>query len=476
MVGMLVVGLAASSLPTVVQAAEGPSHAEAVGALRKAVSFYMGEVGYRGAYVYRYASDLSKQEGEGQAYRTTGWTEPPGTPAVGEAYLRAWRLTGDKLCLDAARQAATALIATQLKSGGWDSRFELGAEHRKRYAYRVDGDQAGKNNMTTLDDNKTQSAVMFLMHLDEVLEFKDARLHEAVTYALDHLLAAQYPNGAWPQRFDAPPDPAKHPVKRASYPDSWSRTFPNIKYSSFYTFNDNTIGDVVDVMLEAHRIYGKDVYMASARKTGDFILMAQMPEPQPGWAQQYSPEMHPVWARKFEPPAVSGGEGQWIMSTLMLLYQETGDRKFLGPIPRALDYYEKSELPNGKLPRFLELKTNRGLYFTKDYQLTYSSDDMPTHYGFIVDSRVDRLRDQYESLAAKDPSRLSKRTGEIRKPRMSSGLAKDARKLIDSLDKRGAWVQDGKMSEYQDDIRQIIESRTFARNLVKLAEFVAASE
>ena len=87
-------------------------------------------------------------------------------------------------------------------------------------------------------------------------------------------------------------------------------------------------------MLEAARIYKEPRYLASAEKGGEFMLLSQMPEPQPGWAQQYDREMHPAWARQFEPPSITGGESQSVMRALMLLYRETGRQKYLEPLPR----------------------------------------------------------------------------------------------------------------------------------------------
>ena len=60
------------------QAALPPTPTEAKAALRKAVDFFQNKAGYRGAYLYKYSADLKKQEGEGLAYKTTGWTQPPG--------------------------------------------------------------------------------------------------------------------------------------------------------------------------------------------------------------------------------------------------------------------------------------------------------------------------------------------------------------------------------------------------------------
>ena len=60
--------------------------------------------------------------------------------------------------------------------------------------------------------------------------------------------------------------------------------------------------------------------------------------------------MHPAWARVFEPPSVTGGESQGILRTLMVLYRETGNRKYLEPIPRALAYLKRSVLSRPASP------------------------------------------------------------------------------------------------------------------------------
>ena len=302
-------------------------------ALRRAVGFFREHVAREGGYVFRYSEDLARREGEERVGATTAWLQPPGTPAVGMAYLTAHEATDDPYYLDAARETALALVRGQLRSGGWDNRIEFDPEERARYSYRVDPERPGARNVTTLDDDKTQSAVRLLMGVDRALDFKDPTIHEATRYALDRLTAAQYPNGAWPQRFQAPPDPDKFPVKRASYPESWPRAHPRGDYGGYYTLNDNTQADTVGVMLEAARVYEEPRYRAAALRGGDFVLLAQMPEPQPAWAQQYDADMHPAWARRFEPPAVTGGESHGAMRILLHVYRETGDARYLEPIP-----------------------------------------------------------------------------------------------------------------------------------------------
>ena len=450
--------------------------AQSSAALRSATDFFRTQVATEGGYLWRYSDDLSRREGENKATATQVWVQPPGTPSVGLAFLTAYEATGDKYYLEAARDTANALVKGQLHSGGWDYLIEFDPQRRGRFAYRVDAKSPDSRNFSTLDDNNTQSALRLLMRVDAALEFKDENIYEAAGYALDCLLKAQYPNGAWPQRFDKFPDAAKFPVKKASYPESWSRTFPGVNYFTFYTFNDNTIADMIDTMFEAARVYNEPKYRAAAERAGGFILLAQMPDPQPAWAQQYDVDMHPAWARKFEPPAVTGGESQGVLRTLLRLYRETGDKKYLEPIPRAIDYLRRSALPDGRLARFYELRANKPLYFTKDYQLTYDDSDVPTHYGFKTGSGLDAIEKQYDRLRSLDPSQLNPSPKPDR-PQPSKSLEVQVRSAIAALDDRGRWVEAGRLRYHgtDDPTRRIIDCQTFMRNVEVLSRYLAAT-
>jgi hypothetical protein len=463
---LMILGLAGPS-GTIAQAQPQPTRTEAAAALKKAVTFFHEQVSAEGGYLFRYSDDLSLREGEEKATATMAWLQPPGTPAVGEAYLKAYERVHEKYLLDAAVQTARALVKGQLHSGGWGEFIEFDPEKRKAHAYRVDGPPAAKaRNTTTLDDDKTQSAIRFMMHVDGALGFKDQPIHEATLDAIDSLIKAQYPNGAWPQRFSAPPNPADFPVVKANYPETWPRTYPGVNYAGFYTLNDNAQADVIATLFEAAEIYSEKNYSASARRGGDFLILAQMPAPQP------------AWARKFEPASITGGESQGAIRILMDVYRQTGDKKYLEPVPRALDYLEKSQLPNGRLARFYELKTNRPLYFTKQYELVYTSDDMPTHYAFIIGSNVASLRASYDKLKETDPSKL-KPSPQPEKYELSSSLTSAARRAIDSLDSRGAWVEPGRLrasGQPADGPTRVITTQTFIRNLDALGRFIVASK
>ncbi|MBM4155681.1 MAG: polysaccharide lyase [Lentisphaerae bacterium] len=478
--------LAASvALAGVCGAAEGPTRDEAAAALRRGVAFFREKVAVEGSYLWAYSEDLSRREGEGVARATVGWVQPPGTPSVGSVMLEAWEATGDRFHLDAALETAQSLVRGQLASGGWDYSIEFDPARRKKLPYRADGGTAGKN-VSTLDDDTTQAAVRFLLRADRACAFTNEAIHRCVTTALGSLLAAQYPNGAWPQRFEAPPDASKFPVKAASYPDAWSRTFPGRDYKADYTFNDNALADMIDTMFEASLVLSSAsadgaaqalgrACRAAAEKAGGFILLAQMPDPQPAWAQQYDADMHPAWARKFEPPSITGGESQGILRILMRLHRETGDRRFLEPVPRALAYLRRSLLPNGQLARFHELKTNTPLYFTKDYRLVYDDGDLPTHYAFKVSSDLDSIARQYEQ-AAREPWKAP--AGGPRIPTLDGGTRKAAAGAIAAQDAEGRWVEKGglKYQEPKDASARVIRCDAFVRHVRALSRFIAASK
>ncbi|HUT93788.1 MAG TPA: pectate lyase [Thermoguttaceae bacterium] len=471
---LAVVALIGSIVPCAARSDDAALRQQAAQALRKATDFFTGQVSTEGGFLWRYSEDLASREGEGKATDTTVWVQPPGTPPVGMAFLSAYRDTDDAYLLEAARRAAYCLVRGQLESGGWDYRIEFDPERRKRYAYRVEPAAEGRRNTSTLDDNTTQAALRLLMQLDKTLDFADEKIHEAAAYALDRLVAVQYPIGAWPQRFVAPCDPEQFPVKNASYPESWSREYPKANYSAFYTFNDNAIGDVIDVMFMAHEVYGDARYRAAVDRAGQFILLAQMPEPQPAWAQQYDADVHPAWARKFEPPSITGGESQGVMRTLLQLYRQTGDKQYLEPLPRAIAYFRRSELPDGRLARFYELETNKPLYFTKQYELTDSDADMPTHYAFQVGSGIDRIERDYQRLVELDPSQLRREPSKTPRKASASQIAR-VKAVIAGLDDRGRWVDDGRLSYHGDDdpTRRVIDCHTFITNVGVLSSYLA---
>ena len=488
-------------------AAEPPLREEVQAALAKASGFFQREVASGGGYVYAYSGDLTLREGEGKAEKNVVWIQPPGTPAVGEAFLEAYAATKDELHLRGAKAAAGALVRGQLQSGGWYYHVVVEGEGRSVFRYRADhpGEsdpnsqkpgqpgvgwdvwkrRKGKGNITTLDDDTTQAATRFLVRMDKTLEFKDQPIHEAALYALSSLLNAQYASGGWSANYDryptSPPSEQDYPVVKASYQEKWSWTWPK-DFTGCYVTNDNLMSDMIDTMLLAAEVYSDKKYLACAEKAGTFLILAQMPEPQPAWAQQYDAKMQPSWSRAFEPPAISGGESQKIIEALMRLYRTTGDKKYLEPIPPALAWLKKSALPDGRLARFYELKTNKPLYFVIQEDgrevMTYSSDKLPTHYGFIVSSRTDKIEKEYQKVLQGSFPAKEKSTSVVnRSGKVSDATAAQVRKVIGLLDGRGAWVEQGKLRTYPKHPEgDVIRSQTFINNVRVLSGYLLRLE
>ena len=450
--------------------AGGDLHGEVVAAMRKAAAYYRTKVASHGGYVYHYSVDLKQRWGEGVATPDQIWVQPPGTPTVGMAYLKAYEATGDRFYLDGAREAAEALVYGQLNTGGWSNSIDF--RLRVQTGARYQGGKRRAEGTSSLDDGQTQSAIRLVTLADQALGFRHEEIHRSAQFALGALLAAQFPNGGFPQIWRTPIK--KYPVLKASYPTYDWKTEGRIKnYWDLYTLNDNVCGYVAETLIDAHRVYGEEKYLTALRRLGDFLILAQMPDPQPGWAQQYNYDMKPVWARKFEPPGISGDESQEVLDTLMAISVATGDAKYLEPIPRALAYLRRSLLRDGRLARFYELKTNRPLYMErkskKVYRLTYDDSRLPKHYGWKIQPRLADIEERYEALkAGRRREGVSARDLEIR-----------AREILRSLDDEGRWISTyaGEPLVGQPKFRlnsPYIASAVFSGNLEALSEYLIA--
>jgi len=416
--------------------------------------------------------NLKHRWGEGEATVDQIWVQPPGTPTVGMAFLAAWRGTGDAFYLDAATDAASALIHGQLQSGAWTNAVDFDPRGSKVAQYR-NGRGRGRN-FSTLDDGISPSAIQLLMRVDQAHKFRLASVSESVRVALDALLRAQFANGGFPQGWDEDTIP-QQPILPASWPDYDWKTEGRIKnYWDMYTLNDNVAGYVADTLIDAHAIYGDDRYLLALRRLGEFVILAQMPEPQPGWAQQYNYRMQPIWARRFEPAAMSGDESQEVIETLLRIHHVTGDAKFLEPIPAALNWLKRSRLPDGQLARYYELKTNRPLYMRrrgKEYSLTYDDSALPSHYGWKGESRLASIEQTLGAL----------RTGRGSAGRPDPANLDDQKTARADLDPEGRWISryDGERLVGQPKFAvgaPYISSAVFSRNLTLLSRYLRILE
>jgi hypothetical protein len=173
---------------------------------------------------------------------------------------------------------------------------------------------------------------------------------------------------------------------------------------------------------------------------------------------------------------------------LLVLYKETGNKKYLEPIPRALKYLKRSGLPERPdqpvrktrscppgtlcLARFNELKTNKPLFITKGtmvnvmggpslrpdgYEVSYDDSDTITHYSLFQNaSSLELVEAEYERVKTADPATL-------RRPVKLHGLspwgdgfdrarpehdsASRAASIVSDLNADAAWVREGSVGK-----------------------------
>ena len=459
-----------------------------------------------GGYVYRYSADFTLREAEGIPAPDTIWIQPPGTTAVGDAMLDAYEITQDKACLNAAVDAARAVSRTQLNSGGWDYSGDFGPGRDKAGSYvraadgklTSDGTMAAhepgwhvwkqrklKTNLATLDDDVTQSATRLLLRVDAALKQQDEEIHDAAGFALTALRSMQYPNGAWSASFDALTkgefDKQMYPIKPASYPADWPRKWPK-DFTGCYVLNDNLHATAMRTLLLAAKLNNDADALSAAKRAGDFLLLAQMPDPQPAWAQQYDADMHPCWSRAFEPSSISGRESQAVMWALIRLVEATGDSKYLAPIPRAVEYLKKSRLPNGKIARFYELQTNKPLYFVrgkggKGFELSYDGRRASSNYGWEWGFEGDAILAAYDAL--KRGAKPVYPKAEHERWNLPPSDA-DVDAILKAMNADGAWVETDDERGWIRDVSGkkvnprggVIHSDTFVQNVRALSAWL----
>lgn len=474
--------LTLASLAVATAPAQPADRAAAARQTMERATVFMRSLAVEGGYVYKWTPDLKKRSAERPATPTQIAIQPPGTPSVGSAFVRAYEATGTPLYLEAARDVSRALVRCQLGSGGWNriADFDPAKPNRDGLLHQKGDLKRGQviqyTLATTFDDNTTQSAVLFLLAYTTATKGSSAPDDVAARAALDRALAgmlrAQYPTGAWPQRYGGEPrDPANFPVRAARIPADYPRQWPDEDYTRYYTLNDNCQSTCVQTMLRAYHVTGRKELLESARRGADFLLLAQLPEPQPAWAQQYSFAMEPVWARVMEPPAVSSAESSKVIVALLDLHLETGERKYLDAVAPAAAWLERSRVGPDLWSRFYELGTNRPIYGDDRGVVRYDKRELNGKfvysYGWessfdipAVLARYERIkRDGHEAV----PARERKTAGRGRENEVDAVIA--------ALDADGRWIapdwwQKGMKPE------PLIQSKLFIRNLNVLADYL----
>lgn len=460
-----------------------PSRQDVLRAMKKASDFMANTVSYRGGYVYKYSADLSRRWGEIPARETQAWCQPPGTPAVGRIFLEAYQETGEEIFLDYAKQVADALVWGQHPAGGWHYMFDFDMTGIREWYDEVASKCWGWEEYyhyygnCTFDDEGTYAPAQFL--LDLYCETLDPAYRDPLIKALDFVVEAQYPNGGWPQRY-----PLMYDYPHGGHDD----------YTHYYTYNDGVAANNIKLLFDAWEKLGIKAYRDAAISGMDFYIVSQLPYPQSGWAQQYTMDMRPGWARTYEPAALSVHRTITNINDLMRFYTMTGYRRYLDPIPNAIDWLERSAITNDPSLNY----THAGFYeFGTDKPLYYHFEgtDPENHRSVVNHERegawwyrksarpdIEGFRDKYKRVSALSPEEAIQ---EYESAKVTSSPqvpdADTVEKIVKAMDSRGAWVTEIGVRQFDKGMLDVpletlqgIDVQVFIKNLGTLTAYAVS--
>ncbi len=281
---------------------------------------------------------------------------------------------------------ADNILLYQKSNGGWPKNYDMRAiltEDQK------DSLRKAKDTWNTTFDNRTTYS--HISYLSKVYAFsKQDKYKEAAMAGLQFILAAQYPNGGWPQYF---------PLESG--------------YSRHITYNDDAMGgimwllkDIAEQKPEYNYIDGKlRTKLEQAYQKGlDCILKTQINDAGTltAWCQQHDEiTLQPAWARRFEPPSICNSESVGVVMLLMSIKQPSAavinavqsaikwfsDSKILYTRVKTIDAPEmitpyrvsktdRVVVTDSAAPpiwtRYYEMKTHRPLFCNRDSKVVYS--------------------------------------------------------------------------------------------------------
>ena len=277
-----------------------------------------------------------------------------------------------------ARAVADAVVLYQSAHGAWPKNTDLTKPPATAEALaRIQA--SGEAN--TIDNGATTLPMRFLALMVDATGQR--RYREAFVRGFDYLLAAQYPNGGFPQFF---------PLRQGYY--------------SRITYNDNATINALAVLRDAaagRTPYGfvdqaRRVKARAAVARGiDIILRTQVKQDGrlTAWCAQHDETtLAPAWGRAYEPPSLSGSESAGIVRFLQAIERPTP--AVTAAIDGAMAWFravairgirveaftgpdgtrDRRVVADGAAPllwaRFYELGTNRPIFLGRDSVVRYA--------------------------------------------------------------------------------------------------------
>ena len=246
-----------------------------------------------------------------------------------------------------AREIADNVLRYQRENGGWPKDIDMALVPAGTPPARSD---------STIDNGATTTQIRFLSRMT------DGRYRDAAVRGIDYLLAAQYPNGGWPQFYPVRTD-----------------------YSRHITFNDDAMVSALEVLDDVSA--GKEplAFVDTARRQRAAAAVergvAVILKSQVGvkgvltaWAAQHDEvTLEPRPARTFEPVALASAESVGIVRFLM---RRPKTPELARAVDAAVAWLQAVEQPDGRWARFYEIGTNRPIFAGRDGIVRYSVNEI----------------------------------------------------------------------------------------------------
>lgn len=211
-----------------------------------------------------------------------------------------------------ASRLADVVLSYQTPSGGWSKAVDYAKGPRPPGTHWTSQSEKGWHYCGTLDNRATTEQVRFLARVAQARGREDCR--EGALRGIEWLLAAQFPNGGWPQVY---------PLEAG--------------YHEAITYNDGAVSHALEVLHDVSR--GAEPYQfadeALRQRAGaafdrglQCILKTQVRQGgrRTVWCAQHDPlTLEPVAARLKEPPSLSGGESADLLKFLLKRARGTGE-------------------------------------------------------------------------------------------------------------------------------------------------------
>lgn len=331
-----------------------------------------------------------------------------------------------------ARAIADNIVSFQTPAGGWGKNADRSGPLRlKGQAYVGNNLSAfldasdfdtprdkDWNYVGTFDNNATTTELFFLARVIKALpEGADAPYRAAFIKGLRYLLAAQFPNGGWPQVW---------PLEGG--------------YHDAITYNDDAVTLAATVMTDVATNKGDEYAFVpadlraaastSAKRALEIVLKTQV-KTKAGvltvWGQQHDAlTLTPCSARNFEPPLLASDESASLLVYLMGLSDPSPELQkaihsgiaFLkATAVQGFEMTGKSD-PKGRhlepksgasllWPRFIDPETGKGVFGDRDKTLHDDMNDLSLErrngYNFYTSSPEKALK-AYQSWAKAHPA------------------------------------------------------------------------